>query len=171
MNRASVLAPRVIFGVFELITGILLVKNPQGFAKTVVLVFGLVLLLAGAAMLVTAARQGRGRAWKAGGIVALVLGAVCLLLPRWITGLFSLGAVLYGVILLLSGLAKYQDCKVSRRGLFGKLSALGTALFGLWAIFHPFGTVAAALRILGIVLIIQAALDLAAAIWSGKNLA
>ena len=172
--------PVILLIALEVLIGIFLLMNPEGFTRAVIIIFGVVMLLTGIAHLI---RYFRGR--KAGvssgftmgvAIVALVIGAVCVFASGAIIGLISIIAILYGIILIIAGCFKVQSFfDVRRVGLTNTgtilmlISGIIMIVFGVILIIHPFGTIEVLLQVAGVILIIEAVLDVVFLILSAKN--
>lgn len=155
----------------ELVVGALLLFRPAAFTKGILIALGLALALGGAASVwryfrsapIEAARsQGLAR-----GLGMLAVGLFCVFNSGWFLAAFPLLTMLYGVIMLFSGLYKTQravDILRLRMGgaLWFGLSAATTLLFALVILLNPFATVSAMWIFIGCMLIGEAVLDAAA---------
>lgn len=157
----------------EIAVGILLFVNPEEFTRTVLTLFGIIMLLVG---LVSCVRFFRDR--KDGmespltlifAVAALVIGIFCAFATSFVLGLFSVVAVIYGVILILAGIYKaqtyFQNKKAKLRPSFlVLLSAVLAVILGAVIVFNPFTTTVMLWRFAGISMIAEAVIDLIALI-------
>lgn len=173
MKKLRIALPVLMTAAFEIIFGVLLFKDPETFTKTVLMLFGIMLLAFGVVSLIRYFKANReGTSFfnsivLAGAIVALVIGAICSFAPGAIIALFTVIAVVYGIMLLITGVLKCQTF-FAGRGLGIKvpflvlISAVVTVVCGVVIIMNPFESAHVMLQFLGIALIAQAVLDLVA---------
>lgn len=167
----------VLTALGEALVGVLLLVNPMGFTSGIFIAGGAVLGLIGLKTLIVYFFQ---KAEEAAASHGLLNGLVCLLLGlflafrfNWILATFPVLTVVYGVVVLLTGLAKLQTAVDMLRLKKGRwyLAMVGAALTLACAgvvLMNPFGTTAALWMFTGISLIVEAALDLITAIF-GKG--
>lgn len=170
--------PVILLGLFELIVGFMLFGDPVGFTRTVITVFGVLLLVLGAVYLVLYLRDVRH---GEGGILTVISAVVMLLLgiagtffPDRIIGLFTVLAVVYGVILIIAGVYKlvlfFRARQLGFPGIFFLVSGLAALICGIVIFLNPFATTVAIWRFAGVVLIVEAVLDIIAAIHSSRKI-
>ena len=154
----------------ELCIGILLLIDPVGFTRGILMVLGALVALLGLWSIVryftakpeTAAREQT----LARGLGMLLLGAFCLLDAQWFVDTFPALTMVYGLLMLLAALYKVQraaDALRLKMGhlLFRWLSAAVTLCFGFVILANPFASSAALWIFTGISLILLAGLDAA----------
>ena len=158
----------VVACVCELIVGILLLINPEGFTAGILIVFGILLCLWGLYSIFNYFRADPAAAALSQslskGIIALLLGLFCALNYAWFLNAFPIIARLYGVAILLLGITKIQrtvDLFRLHAGGWGwtAISALAALIFALLILANPFGTVHALWIFAGISIIVEAILD------------
>jgi len=176
MKKLRLALPVLLTAVFEIIFGVLLFKDPTTFTKTVLLLFGIMLLAVGIVSLIRylkVNREGGNTAVNsltlAAAIVSLVIGAICSFAPGAVITLFAVIAVVYGIILLITGVLKCQTFFAGRAlGVKSPflilLSSLVTIICGIVIIANPFKSTEVMLQFLGVALIAQAVLDIVAVI-------
>ena len=165
--------PVILLTLFEFAVGVLLLINPEAFTKAVIIIFGSILVVIGGIYL---ARVLRDRTEGVSGITmtislaSLLVGLICIVFPSMIMGLFAVVAIIYGVILIVSGVYKaksYTDAKKAGAHLpaISLISAILSVALGVVIVINPFGTVMRSLfTFAGIALIVEAGLDLTSVI-------
>ena len=103
-------------------------------------------------------------------LASLLVGLICIVFPSMIMGLFAVVAIIYGIILIVSGVYKaksYTDAKKTGAHLpaISLISAILSVALGIVIVINPFGTVMRSLfTFAGIALIVEAGLDLTSVI-------
>lgn len=96
----------------ELIIGILLLVNPIGFTSGIIVTFGLVMMLWGICRIIqyfcTDPEEAAVARSLEKGLTELLVGAFCAFHSRWFLVTFPVLTLVYGVVILLSGLKKLQ---------------------------------------------------------------
>lgn len=165
----------VLTAFFEILVGILLLVNPVSFTTGILIFAGVVLGLLGLkSLIVYFARKPEEAAASHGllnGLVCILLGVFLVFRTGWILLTFPVLTVVYGVVVLLTGLSKLQSAVDMLRLKLGRwyLTMLGALLSIICAVvilMNPFGTTAALWMFIGISLIVEAVVDLLAAIFS-----
>lgn len=153
----------------EIVLGVLLIIDPINLTKVFIVVFGVILLLAGALFTLfyfkTSALDAAFGSSLALGLTFLSVGVLFTFFSSFILTLFSAFPIFLAVVLCFSGLLKFQWTIDSLRLGTGKwfLPLLDAALSILCAVLiftNPFGTLLALLRFSGILLIVEAVLDI-----------
>lgn len=162
----------------ELIIGILLLVNPIGFTSGIIVTFGLVMMLWGICRIIqyfcTDPEEAAVARSLEKGLTALLVGAFCAFHSRWFLVTFPVLTLVYGVVILLSGLKKLQwmmdfiRLKRSRWFLIG-MSAVISILCGFVIISNPFSTTAVLWSFIGISLIVEAVFDMLGAIFGNQE--
>ena len=171
MNNSTFKAGSILGCLCELLVGILLLINPAGFTSGIIIALGAVLIAVGIKNiflyfrtdpLIAATQQCLVK-----GLVAIIAGLFCILRSDWFIATFPLLTMLYGVVILITGVAKVQWAMDLRRMHIDEwfLAALGAVLSILFAVvilMNPFSTTAVLWTFVAISLIIQAVLDIIA---------
>lgn len=175
--RANI--PVILFILFELAVGILLLVDGDALTTTVLICFGIILMVIGAVYLIRFLRErGAGKAnylTLIMSVLSLFVGAVCVIFPGFVKGLFTVIAIIYGVILIVMGVYKtktYNDAKSegASPSFLTLISAVLSLVLGVVVIVNPFKADGALYVFAGISLIFEAALDFAAVVVSfGKT--
>ena len=102
----------LILCIAELLVGILLLINPVGFTAGIVIAAGVLLIASGLQSVVryvtTDPATGVREQGLARGLTAIALGVFCAMQTRQVISAFPVLTVLYGVVLLVTGLYKTQ---------------------------------------------------------------
>ena len=167
----------VLTGIFEALIGILLLVDPVGFTSGILIAAGVVIGLLGLKTLIVYFFQKPEEAAAShgllNGLVCLLLGLFLALKSGWILLTFPVLTVVYGVVVLLTGLGKLQTAVDMLRLKRGRwyLAMLGAVLSLACAgviLMNPFSSTAALWMFTGISLIVEALLDVLTAIF-GKS--
>lgn len=162
----------------EIIVGVLLLIEPVGFTSTIFVVCGFILVALGALeigkyfhMAPEAAAQSQ---LLTKGLVMLLCGGFCVLNYEWFIVTFPLLTMVYGVVVLVTGLGKIEwtvDLIRMKRGKW-QFSALSAALSILCAVIiirNPFTSTAALWIFTGSIMIVESIMDIISLILSGKK--
>lgn len=169
--------PVILFILFELAVGILLLIDPEAFTKTVLMCFGIVLIVIGAIYLYRVLKdrnEGVSGITMAISLASFLVGALCFTFPSVVMGLFAVVAIIYGVILIVSGIYKaknYSDAKKAGTHVpaVSLISSILSVALGVVIIVNPFKTVHVLWIFTGISLIFEAALDFVAVLLNFKS--
>ncbi len=164
----------VILCLCEVVVGILLFVNPVGFTAGIIIALGAVLIVAGVVNVVNYFRQDPAEAALgsrlAAGLASILAGLFCVTHSHWFIVTFPLLTILYGVVILVSGLVKAQwAVDLARQKLrhwcWMALSAALTLIFAAIILLNPFATTAVLWIFVAISLIVEAVADLVTAIF------
>ena len=162
----------------EILVGVLLLINPVGFTSGIIIGAGLVLILLGIVCVIKYFRAEPEEAAKSQnlmkGLIALLAGIFCALRSEWFVVTFPVITLIYGVVILITGLGKVQCAvdilrKKKPKWFLGALSALVSIACGLVIITAPFSTTAVLWMFTGIGLIVDACFDILALIFTNKK--
>jgi len=135
-----------------IIAGIVLVVAPSAPVRVICLILGIILLVQG---IIRITSSGRGYSIVPG-ILLLIVGVLLVFSPEFI---ISLLPMMIGIYLLISGISEIMGALDIRRGGGAWIGTAVVAalmlLTGLVLLFNPFGTLQMALRIAGIVLLVD----------------
>lgn len=164
--------------VCELVIGILLLINPVGFTRGIIMAFGAAVTVLGAVNVVQYIRTEPHAASReqrlSKGLVMVLLGLFCLLKAEWFIVTFPLLTMVYGVLILLMGIEKVQWTLDMLRAhkpywyLMG-VSAVLSLVFAWVVLADPFASTAALWVFVGVSLIVEAVADLLAALFTGRT--
>lgn len=168
----------IAMSLVEFIIGILLLLNPVGFTSGIIATFGVVLMIMGISSIIkyfrTEPEEAAANQSLAKGLIQLLAGVFCTFNFRWFIVTFPVLTLLYGVVILITGLTKLQwmvdIIRMKRRRWFlATISAAVSILCGIVIITSPFSTTAVLWMFIGISLIVEAVFDILAAIFGNKG--
>lgn len=153
----------------ELIIGILLLINPLGFTKTIIIGAGLALTVLGVLNVIKYFGTNIYFAIKehslSSGLILLTIGLFCVFGSDWFIVTFPLLTIVYGISILLTGLKKIEwtvnFLRLKRKYWYiTAINSLLTIIFAVIVIFNPFSTTTILWRFTGIILIISSIFDI-----------
>ena len=153
----------------ELILGILLLINPESFSTGITIAFGVVCLLFGILQTIFYWRkplvQAGTQLYLMKGLISISAGLFCIIFSDWFGHSYQVLLRIYGVLLLVCAFYKVQWSvdllrQKQTRWFLGAIIAATTLVFALLIIANRFSTMKASWIFSGIVLIIQAVMDL-----------
>lgn len=168
----------IVICLFEILVGILLLMNPVAFTSGIIVGAGIVLMCGSLVSIVKYFRTEPEEAAKSQtlvkGLVALLAGAFCAFKSEWFIVTFPVLTLIYGVVILITGLGKVQwmvDAIRLKKGksLFAAISALLSIVCGVVIITSPFSSTAVLWMFTGISLIIEAIFDVVVLFLSNKD--
>ena len=175
MDFSRVRSESIIFLVMELLIGILLLINPVGFTAGIIFVAGAGSIVFGITFIVKYFRAPASEAALTQdfliGLIGVLLGAFCIIKNEWIVvRALPVLTLIYGLIVLLSGLKKTQTAVNMIRMKYNKWgwSLIGAVIFivcGIIIITNPFATTYVLWNFIGITMIAGAVIDLVAVIF------
>lgn len=162
----------VILPLCEIVVGILLLINPSGFTRGIIMAVGILLVLLGVKDIVGYFRGSQQTSFGRGlskGLLECIGGAFCAFNPQWFTATFPVLTMLYGVCMLITGVMKVETTanmlRAKRRG-WGWCT-LGAALSIICAVIilsNPFASSAVLWVFVAVSLIVEAIVDFVAAL-------
>lgn len=162
----------------ETAIGILLLIDPVGFTSWIIRIGGAILLFAGIGFLIGYFKTEPEEAQREQGLVkalcALVVAVFCIFKAQWFIDTFPLITVLYGILILFSGVIKIQwavdSVRLGRsRWYYSVISAVASVIFGVLTIVNPFATRQVLWTFVAVSLIVSAALDLTVIVVAGMT--
>jgi len=168
----------ILLCVFELLVGILLLINPEGFTSAIIISAGGILLIAGVISVVkyfkTEAELASQGSLFSAGLCEIALGLFLGIAHQLIIGTFGILTTLYGVVILVSGFIKVQTTvdmlrAGNQKWFVAAASALITIICALVIVFVPFAVTIVLWRFTGIVLIVEAIADVCVLIVNRKR--
>lgn len=163
-------AAKILLAVGQIVVGILLLINPTGFTAGILIAAGVAAVVAGIFSIVKYVRlpavQAASEQCLTRGILLIGIGVFAICKYDWFISVFSILAVLYGLGILLSSIARIQwtvdMLRVHRPywWLMG-IDAAVMALLGILIIANPFAAVSVPWVFVAIALFVGAVIDLA----------
>lgn len=162
----------------EILIGILLLINPIAFTSTIIIIAGIILTILG---IINVIRYVSADAIEAmaeqslfKGLILIIFGLFCAFRSSWFIVTFPVITVLYGLMILITGLKKVQwafdflRTKKKKWFIVG-ISAILSIIFAIVIICNPFSSTTILWRFIGISLIIESILDIVAIVLNKDN--
>lgn len=168
----------IVFAVFELVVGILLMINPVNFTVGIITAAGIVIILYGIINIIRYFRLDANTASNsqalAQGLCMLMLGAFCAIKSEWFIATFPVLTMIYGVITLFAGVSKIQLTvdlirQKNKKWFWGAVSAAVSIVCAIIILNSPFTTTSVLWMFTGISLVVEAAFDFITVIMRGKG--
>ena len=159
----------IVICLFELVIGILLLIDPIGFTSGIIITAGILLILAGLINCIKYFRANVKEASKGQfltkGLIAILVGAFCILNTDWFIVTFSALTVIYGVIVLLAAVEKIQLCmdllrQKRKKWYLAAFSAIISLVCAAIILKNPFSHTTLIWIVAGISLILEAIFDM-----------
>ena len=164
--------------VVELVIGILLLVNPIGFTSGIIIAFGIMLMIIGISKTVkyfcAEPEEAAVSQILVKGLLMLLAGVFCAFNSHWFIATFPVLTLVYGVVILVTGITKLQwtmDIIRMKRSkwLWAAISAAISILCGVVIITSPFSTTAVLWMFIGISLIVEALFDMIGSIFGNRE--
>ena len=168
----------VVMSLAEIVIGILLLINPVGFTSGIIIAFGIVLMIMGISKTIkyfrTEPEEAAVNQIMVKGLLKLLGGAFCAFNSHWFIATFPVLTLIYGVVILITGITKVQwtiDIIRMKRSkwLWMAISAAISIACGITVITNPFSTMAVLWMFIGITLIVDAAFDMIGGIFGNPE--
>ena len=168
----------IVAGLVELLIGILLFVDPEGFTSGILTAVGVILLLCGVACLIryfnTEPVQAALEQNFSKGLIMILLGGFLALRTQQAMKFFSAITQLYGVAILIIGVVKLQQgvdlLRLKARYWFlAAVNAVLAVLFAAIILSNPFASTIVLWRVAAISLIVEAVLDVVVLIMTRKE--
>lgn len=169
MKKFRQILPVILLTLFEMAVGILLLVNPEGFTNAVIIAFGVAMLVIGVIHFIkyfVDRKDGTESPLTIiSAVILLLIGAVCAFASSAVMGLFSVIVIIYGVMLIVSGVYKISFFATLKKAgaltsPFMLISAVLGIILGVVVIIFSFQTAMIVWQIAGVSLIVEAAIDL-----------
>ena len=153
---------------FEAAVGILLLINPEAFTRTVIILLGLILIVIGITYLIRYMQDKKmdkdNPIIMLIAVVTLVAGIVCVFFSGAIIGLITAIAIIFGVILIISGVYKLHNYYLTKKkgapvSTVSIVSGIVAAILGVVIIIYPKDAAFSVWQVAGIMLLIEAVID------------
>lgn len=161
---------------FEVLVGVLLLINPLGFTTGIIMGAGILLILFGLGCIIRYFRTDAAEAAKSQnllkGLVLLLGGGFCMANSYWFVATFPLLTIIYGVMIVVTGLGKVQwtvdALRLKKKWGLPAVSAVISLVCGAVILSSPFTTTAVLWQFTAISLIVEAVFDMVA-LFIGKK--
>ncbi|MBQ8616169.1 MAG: DUF308 domain-containing protein [Oscillospiraceae bacterium] len=170
----------IVFAIFELVVGILLMINPVNFTVGIITAAGVVMILYGIINVIKYfrldAKTAAAGQTLAQGLCMMLLGAFCTMKSEWFIATFPVLTMIYGVVTLLAGVSKVQLTvdllrQKNKKWFWGAISALVSIVCAIIILDSPFTTTTVLWMFTGISLVVEAVFDFITVIMSGRETA
>ena len=168
----------VAMSLAEIIIGILLLVNPVAFTSGIIVAFGIVLMITGIGTIIkyfrTEPEEAAVSQILVKGLLELLGGTFCAFNSHWFIATFPVLTLVYGVVILVTGITKLQwtvdIIRMKRSKWFWMaISAAISILCGITVITNPFSTTAVLWMFIGISLIVDAVFDMIGGIFGNRE--
>ena len=155
----------------ELLVGILLLIDPAGFTGAIITLLGILLVIKGALNIIGYFRESQRVAAEGhlltSGLLFASAGLFCVIRSDWFFRAFPILTMFYGILILLSAFQKIQwTVDLRRMGVsrwyIALISAVCSLVLAVIVLTNLVATTAAMWMLIGIALIVEAALDILA---------
>lgn len=171
-------ASGIVLCLFELIVGVLLLINPVSFTAWIIMIAGIVLMVLGLVDVVKYFRTDAEEAVfgqnLAKGILFLLAGGFCVLKTEWFIVTFPVLAIVYGIVILVTGVGKLQLTvdmlrRKNKKWFWAAISAVVSIVCAIIVLRSPFTSTAVLWMFTGISLIVEGVLDIVTMLIGKKN--
>ncbi len=159
----------ILLSLFEIAVGVLLLIEPIGFTSVIIIGIGIALLIMGIISTVRYFNLEPIPAAKSNlllkGLLSFLIGYFCIVKYGWVVATFPVLTILYGLGILVLGLAKIQwtaDLVRAKKDkwFLAALAALLSMILAVVILLNPFPTATAVWMFTGIALIIEGVFDI-----------
>ncbi len=167
----------ILMSAFEVLVGVLLIIDPEGFTSGIIVAVGIGLLLGGMWQVVQYFKQEPEEAAKGQallvGMIMLLGGGFFALRSKWLINVIPLLTILYGIGILVSGLMKVQWTvdKLRMKNNYWYLmaiSAMVSLVCSVLILWNPFASTDVLWKFTAVTLVLEAVFDLIAIIAGEK---
>ena len=161
---------------FEVYAGVRLLTAPIDFTTSMVTIFGIIIIIVGIYSIIRAfqAKATNALPYRLGlfgGILDVIIGALCVFMTDKVVSLFPVLVMIYGVVMVIMGIHKIRNYMILKdfginRSWLVVLSAVLTIILGIIVFLNPFSATDAAWTYTGIFLIVEGVIDLFTFIFS-----
>lgn len=169
MKKLKELTNGLVLCLFELIVGVLLLIDPIGFTSSIIMIAGIVLILMGLVEIIRYFKTGTAEAAMgqslAKGLFSVLAGAFCAFRTQWFIVTFPALTIIYGVVILLTGIGKVQLTvdmlrQKNKKWFWAAINAVISVACAVVILKSPFTSTAVLWMFAGISLIIEGVLDI-----------
>ena len=177
MKKVNALVGGIIFCLFELIAGIMLLINPVGLTSWIIKFACIALMVMGVLEVVKYFRADAKEAslgqTLVKGLLALLAGVFCLFKTEWFIVTFPVLTIIYGVVILMTGIGKIQLTvdmlrQKNKKWFWAAINAVVSIVCAIVILSSPFSSTVALWIFTGVSLIAEAVLDFIT-VFMGKN--
>ncbi len=177
MSKVNRNTGNILSCIAEIIIGVLLLINPVGFTAGIIMTLGVFLAILGIAGVVGYFRAAPEEAAQGSGLMKglllLCAAFVCLFKTQWLIAAFPLITVLYGIVILITGISKLQWAvdllRLKQKYWYVALiGALLSIIFAAVILMNPFVSTGVLWTFIAVSLIVEAIMDILTFIFGKK---
>ncbi len=154
----------LVLTVTEIIVGIVLLINPLGFTKMILVAIGVLALISAGVNFIDYLHDHTHKDKAVSAALQAVVGLVLTLGSNWILATFSALFIIFGLLNIFAGIHKFNQAMLLRRnGLPSGMAFVGSIVtigLGVLIFLNPFDAFMTVWQFIGISLIIEAVLDI-----------
>ena len=159
----------IVLCLFELIVGILLLINPVSFTTWIIMIAGIVMMILGLVEVVkyfrSGVKEGSLGQTLAKGLLFLLGGGFCVFKTEWFIVTFPVLTIIYGVIILVTGVGKIQLMvdmlrQKNKKWFWAAINAVVSIVCAIVILKSPFTSTAGLWMFTGVSLIAEGVLDI-----------
>lgn len=168
----------IMLCLFELVVGILLLISPVGFTAWIVKVAGIIMMILGFINVIkyfrTNAKEASFEQTLTKGLLLLLAGAFCLFKTEWFIVTFPVFTLIYGVLILVTGICKIQLTvdmlrQKNNKWFWPAINAVVSIICAVVILKNPFASTAVLWMFTGASLVAEAILDIVTMIVGNKS--
>lgn len=168
----------IVFCLLQVVFGILLLVDPIDFTSGIIVAFGIVLLITGTISIIRYFKTDADEAAKSQtmfkGLISLLAGWFCAFRSNWFVATFPVLSIIYGIVVLVTGLGKVQWVfdmirAKKKKWFLAAISAVLSIVCAVVILSDPFTTTAVLWTFTGISMIVDAVFDIIAIFVSDKG--
>lgn len=169
MKKVKEFAGGIVFCLFELIAGMLLLIDPAGMTFWIIMSAGIVLMVLGVLEIVkyfrTSAKEASLGQTLTKGLMLLLAGGFCAFKAEWFLGTLPVLTIIYGIVILLTGIGKIQLAVdmlrlKNKKWFWPAINAVISVICAFVILCSPFASTVVLWSFTGISLIVEGILDL-----------
>lgn len=169
MKKAKEFAGGIVFCLLELIAGIMLLIDPLSLTFWIIMISGVAMMVVGVLEVVkyfrTSVREASLGQSLTKGLLALLVGGFCVFKTEWFLAAFPVLTILYGVVILMSGIGKVQFAvdmlrQKNEKWFWPAINAVISVICAFVILRSPFSSTVALWIFTGASLIVEGVLDL-----------
>lgn len=169
---------KLILALCETALGVVLFINPAGFTNAIIIILGILLSGGGIISIIkyfkAAAPEAAKGQYLTQGILLVIAGVFCIVKSNWFIATFPLLTVLYGIIMLITGVSKVQwTVDLVRinapKWFWAAISAAVTIICSIIILCNPFSSTVVIWNFIAATLIAQAVFDVLTAFFAEKQ--
>lgn len=168
----------IVLCLFELIVGTLLLINPVGFTSWIIMIAGIVLMVIGLVETIryfkTSAKEAAVSQTLVKGLLSILAGGFCTFRTEWFIVTFPVLTIIYGVVILMTGIGKIQLTvdmlrQKNKKWFWAAINAVVSIISAVVILNSPFTSTAILWMFTGASLLVEGILDIVTLIAGKKS--